>query len=237
MEELNDSSDGVIRAKEKGISAIKDLINSTGKVEESAKKVSTVIERTNDGAKKIDEASSMIKSIAGQTNLLALNAAIEAARAGEAGKGFAVVADEIRKLAEQTDKFTEEIVEVVHNLAERTEEAVTIMEDVKAVIGEQSSCVSETEKQFIYISDEIDVTKAIITRLNNSEKELEDARSDLSDIVEGLAAVSEENAASTEECLASVEEQAASTSLIEGSAERLPDMAKGLKDTVEKFKL
>lgn len=237
MEELNDSSDGVIRAKEKGISAIKDLINSTGKVEESAKKVSTVIERTNDGAKKIDEASSMIKSIAGQTNLLALNAAIEAARAGEAGKGFAVVADEIRKLAEQTDKFTEEIVEVVHNLAERTEEAVTIMEDVKAVVGEQSSCVSETEKQFIYISDEIDVTKAIITRLNNSEKELEDARSDLSGIVEGLAAVSEENAASTEECLASVEEQAASTSLIEGSAERLPDMAKGLKDTVEKFKL
>lgn len=237
MVELNNSSDGVYDAKEKGISAIKDLINTTAKVEESAMKVSEVIVRTDEGAKKIDEASTMIKSIAGQTNLLALNAAIEAARAGEAGKGFAVVADEIRKLAEQTDKFTEEIVVVVRNLSERTKEAVDIMEEVKTVVGEQVTCVDETEKQFVYISDEIDVTKTIIGKLNDSEKELEDARGELSEIVEGLAAVSEENAAATEECLASVEEQAASTSVIESSAERLPEMAKGLEEAVQKFKL
>ena len=237
MVELNQSSDGVYDAKEKGISAIKDLINTTAKVEESALKVSEVIERTDEGAKKIDEASTMIKSIAGQTNLLALNAAIEAARAGEAGKGFAVVADEIRKLAEQTDKFTEEIVVVVRNLSERTKEAVDIMEEVKTVVGEQVTCVDETEKQFVYISDEIDVTKTIIGKLNDSEKELENARGELSEIVEGLAAVSEENAAATEECLASVEEQAASTSIIESSAERLPEMAKGLEEAVQKFKL
>jgi len=237
MVELNQSSDGVYDAKEKGISAIKDLINTTAKVEESALKVSEVIERTDEGAKKIDEASSMIKSIAGQTNLLALNAAIEAARAGEAGKGFAVVADEIRKLAEQTDKFTEEIVVVVRNLSERTKEAVDIMEEVKTVVGEQVTCVDETEKQFVFISDEIDVTKTIINKLNDSEKELESARGELSEIVEGLAAVSEENAAATEECLASVEEQAASTSIIESSAERLPEMAKGLEEAVQKFKL
>ena len=237
MVELNNSSDGVYDAKEKGISAIKDLINTTAKVEESAMKVSEVIVRTDEGAKKIDEASTMIKSIAGQTNLLALNAAIEAARAGEAGKGFAVVADEIRKLAEQTDKFTEEIVVVVRNLSERTKEAVDIMEEVKTVVGEQVTCVDETEKQFVYISDEIDVTKTIIGKLNDSEKELESARGELSEIVEGLAAVSEENAAATEECLASVEEQAASTSIIESSAERLPEMAKGLEEAVQKFKL
>lgn len=237
MVELNNSSDGVYEAKEKGMSAIKDLISTTAKVEESAMKVSEVIVRTDEGAKKIDEASTMIKSIAGQTNLLALNAAIEAARAGEAGKGFAVVADEIRKLAEQTDKFTEEIVVVVRNLSERTREAVDIMEEVKTVVGEQVTCVDETEKQFVFISDEIDVTKTIISKLNDSEKELESARGELSEIVEGLAAVSEENAAATEECLASVEEQAASTSIIESSAERLPEMAKGLEEAVQKFKL
>jgi len=60
-----------------------------------------------------DELLGDVKVIADQTNLLALNAAIEAARAGDAGRGFAVVADEVRKLSKRSDRFNDEIRQVI----------------------------------------------------------------------------------------------------------------------------
>lgn len=101
----------------------KDSYGNITKVGESISNVAIETKLTNEEVDKLHNLSLninnivvSINSIAEQTNLLALNAAIESARAGEAGKGFAVVAEEIRKLAEQTNKETDKIGEMVNSI-------------------------------------------------------------------------------------------------------------------------
>lgn len=236
IDKLNSTSNEVFRAKEEGIVSIKELIDATNTVKDSALKVQNVITETNRSAIRISSASDMIKSIADQTNLLALNAAIEAARAGESGKGFAVVAEEIRTLAEESTKFTEDISKVVLELNSKAGEAVSIMESVGHTINMQSDKVEQTKAQFVTISDELENTKSAICKLNDSSKELHSSKNSLLGIIENLSALSEENAASTIESTTLLDEQTKSTHEIASTSEVLSEVSENMKEMISFFK-
>jgi len=116
---------------EKGHLVVNETIDGIQELADNISESAAAILKLQEDTNQVNQVLEVIKSIAEQTNLLALNAAIEAARAGEQGRGFAVVADEVRSLASRTQDSTTEINQILMQLQEAAQSAVSRMESSK----------------------------------------------------------------------------------------------------------
>ncbi|MFN6992022.1 MAG: methyl-accepting chemotaxis protein, partial [Fervidobacterium sp.] len=195
------------------------------------------INSLGDSAENIEEIVKTINSIAEQTNLLALNAAIEAARAGEAGRGFAVVADEIRKLAEESKRFTSKINEILKGIAEKVNYVGGLTDLAKSTVNLLVSASDDALKKFKDIrnniesvSDKVDNFVLLAQDVGASMEQISAAMDTASKSITALVSEMEMESKVTKDLESSANE-------IKESGEYLKDSVQILKSNVTKFKI
>ena len=237
MSNIASSSNSVENMAEDSSNKMNDLTDSLKKVHKMFDEFAQKIGSLGVSVNRINEITNLINGIADQTNLLALNASIEAARAGEAGRGFAVVADEIRKLAEQSKAFSENINSVIKQISGETNIMINNSDEVKLEMIKELEVIDIAVASFKNI---IKAIREINPQIGDANKSMSYIQEEKNSIVENLkigSAVSEEVAASAEEIAASAEEMEASSGEVADTALQFSDMTKEIVKALDKFKL
>src|SRR3990167_8409656 len=126
---LGKSAEKTNKETQMGLDSVKESIAGMHQIRDKVKAIADTILELSNLSQRIGEITSAVSDIAKQSKMLSLNASIEAAKAGEAGRGFSVVAEEVRNLAEQSERSTKQVQQILDDVRKSTEKAVMATEE------------------------------------------------------------------------------------------------------------
>lgn len=236
-QEMSASAALVERASGQGTAYMGMLIEKTGLTEEMTRSMVEKVDKLKESTGSIVKILDVLNNLTKQTNILSLNATIEAARAGTAGKGFMVVADEIRKLADQSRQSIDVVAQITAKISGEIEETVLVLSDAYPLFREQISSVKEANDIFISVQDQMGTFVTRLEGVTTSIEMLDQSQSVLAEAMTNVSAVAEEASATSEEVASLSSEQLSISEGLVQLSEKLDAVSKGLKESLNKFKI
>lgn len=234
--EMEEQSAATMENAKTGNASLANLLEKMKDITSSVSTTEQAIDRLGNNSVSIKEIILTIREISEQTNLLALNAAIEAARAGEDGRGFAVVAGEVRKLADQANQATGEIVRTIDVVDADIQVAVAAIKNtsLSVTVGEQaaksmSAVLEHVEQALNTVAENISDLHVLSEKVKQQAVIVEQGSSSIADL-------SVKNADAINEISATYEQLNASMEDITNAAQGLTTLAEVLRQKVNDFK-
>ncbi|CAM4446472.1 methyl-accepting chemotaxis protein [Paenibacillus typhae] len=220
-----------------GNQAITEVTSQMNSISTNVTSLFEAVNSLNSRSAQIGEIISVISGISAQTNLLALNASIEAARAGEHGRGFAVVAGEVRKLAEQSNKSTEQVTQLIHLIQQDTEATLHTMDTASKEVHAGLNVVNDAGSSFRKIDEAVSRFVDQIGDISEALQKLAGGAVNVNTSIEEVSSVARDSASLSQNISAATEEQLASMQEISSSAQALASLADDLQKIVNQFKI
>ncbi len=206
-----------------GNESLSVLLGEISQVEDSVSGIATSVEEFVRSTGQITAMTRQVKDIAEQTNLLALNAAIEAARAGEQGRGFAVVADEVRKLAEKSASSANEIDTVTQTLSRQSASVDKAIQEGRQHLNSSQDALENAAVVLSTAGESVRAVTHELLSIVSSSDEQRATSEHVAENVKDIASMAQDNVNANQQAVA--------------AARNLEELATGLQELVQHFKV